>query len=138
MATFKEDYSFGTQSEVKAHKRIEDFLETPLIHKGGMAIFDFSNANGTVHADLKTRRISHDKFPTAIIGSNKVEFAQNHPDSEYWFIYNYLDGLYGVQYDKDLFSTFEQTSYQRGERSDYFGGSQSCHFIPHKHLQKII
>lgn len=138
MSTFKDDYSFGTQSEEKNHKRIEDFLETPLIHKGGMAIFDFCNANGSVHADLKTRRIVHDQYPTAIIGSNKVMFAENNPKSDFWFIYNYLDGFYGVKYEKKLFDTFENSLFQRGERADYSGGAQSCYFIPHKHLQKII
>lgn len=137
MATFKEDYSFGTKSEETNHKVIEEFLKTSLIHKGGMSVFDFCSPDKMVHADLKTRRITHDKFPTAIIGGNKVMWAENNPKSDYWFIYNYLDGFYGVQYEKELFDTFEKSMYQRGERSDYSGGAQMCYFIPHKHLQKI-
>jgi hypothetical protein len=137
MATFASDYSFGTQSELTNHKVIEGFFKTPLERVGGMAIFDFVNKGKTVYADLKTRRIPHNMYPTAIIGGNKIEYAQANPNSDYWFIYQYTDGMYAIQYEKELFDTFEKRDYQRGERSDYNRGSQNCYFIPHEHLKKI-
>lgn len=137
MATFANDYSFGINSEIACHDKISKAFNTEFKRNGGMAVFDFVNPDATVYVDLKTRRIRHDCYPTALIGANKVEFADRDNTKEYHFVYQYEDGLFGIKYDRELFQTFDSRDFQRGSRADYSKSSQKCYFIPHNHLKKL-
>jgi len=99
--------------------------------------FDYNNEAKNVFCDLKTRRIPHDMHLTAIIGANKVETARLNPQNKFFFIYKYSDGIFGIQYSKEKFDTFEHREYSRGDREDYHNTPQDCYFIPHKELVRI-
>jgi len=135
-ATFASDYAFGTSSELTQQQKLEGYFNTRLERRGGFSCFDYDNG-ATLFVELKTRRIKHDQYPTSIIGANKVQTAENNPDKTYWFCYSYLDGIYGIQYSKELFETFTQENYQRGNRSDYNDKPQLCYFIPSNLLERL-
>jgi hypothetical protein len=141
MTTFANDYQFGTSREEPTMPVLESFFKTPLKRRGGMAVFDFDNAdlksNNTIHIDLKSRRIRHDMYATAIIGANKVEVAAANPERVYWFIFKYIDGLYGIKYSKEKFDTFEHTDFSRNDRPDFHNNAQHCYFIPSAELIPI-
>ena len=137
MSTFALDRAFGQHNENTTTNTLETFLETKLNHRGGYSIFDYDNG-ANIFVELKTRRIPHNQYPTAIIGGNKVLSASNHPENTYWFMYKYMDGLYGIKYSKDKFDSYTQTEYSRGDREDYHNTPQQCYFIPHTDLQKIL
>jgi hypothetical protein len=141
MATFASDFAYGTQSEKTNHTILESIFKTPFVRRGGKAIFDFDNTTTsptrTIYAELKTRRIRHNDYPTALIGANKVYYASLNPNAEHWFIYNYMDGIYGIKYDKDLFATFEKVAFTRGDRPDTSNMPQDTVFIPYSHLTKF-
>lgn len=136
MPTFKSDYAFGSASEKSVLPTLNAYFNSDLLYRGGNSTFDYDNGSN-LFVELKTRRITHDQYPTAIIGANKVDSASKHPEHTYWFVYQYADGLYGVKYDKDLFATFERRSYSRGDRPDFHNRPQECVFLPHKHLTKL-
>lgn len=135
-ATFASDYAFGTANETPVQKKVEQFLETPLIRRGGMSTFDYDNDK--IFCEVKSRRIPHNAYPTAIIGANKVDEAQRNPKNTYWFFFDYVDGLYGVKYDEEKFSQYERTDYSRGDRADYHNRPQECVFIPSSDLVRIV
>jgi hypothetical protein len=139
-ATFATDYALGTANEVPVQKKLETFLGEPLVRRGGMALFDYDNNNETkmVFSEVKTRRIRHDAYPTAIIGANKVNEAQRNPKNTYWFFFDYVDGLYGIKYDEEKFSEYERTEYSRGDRPDFHNRPQECFFIPSGDLTRIV
>jgi len=139
-ATFASDFQFGTANEVPVKQKLEKFLGEPLIRRGGMALFDYDNNNETkmIFSEVKTRRIRHDAYPTAIIGANKVNEAQRNPKNTYWFFFDYLDGLYGIKYDEEKFSEYERTEYSRGDRPDYHNRPQDCVFIPSGDLVRVV
>lgn len=137
MATLKSDLAFGTANESAQHKTLEGIFKKKLIHRGGFTPFDYDDG-ATLFIELKSRRIPHDKYPTAIIGANKVEAAASNPNRTYWFCYAYEDGIFGIQYSKELFDTFEKTEYSRGSREDYHNKPQECVFIPCKLLKKLM
>ena len=139
-ATFATDYALGTANEVPVQKKLETFLGEPLIRRGGMALFDYDNNNETkmVFSEVKTRRIRHDAYPTAIIGANKVNEAQRNPKNTYWFFFDYVDGLYGIKYDEEKFSEYERTEYSRGDRPDFHNRPQECFFIPSGDLIRVV
>jgi hypothetical protein len=139
-ATFATDYALGTANEIPVMKRIEKFLGEPLVRRGGMALFDYDNNNETkmIFSEVKTRRIRHDAYPTAIIGANKVDEAQRNPNNTYWFFFDYVDGLYGIKYDEEKFSHYMRCDYSRGDRSDFHNRPQECFFIPSRDLVRIV
>ena len=141
MATFADDYQFGTTKEIPTKPILESFFNTPLTRRGGCAIFDYDNeatkSNNVLHIDLKSRRIPHNQYATAIIGANKVEIAESNPSRTYWFVFKYIDGLYGIKYSKELFDTFEHTDFSRGDRTDFHNNPQHCYFIPSDKLVRI-
>ena len=131
------DLAFGEMSERETQNHIEGFLNEPLQRQGGYSTMDYSNPNKTIWAELKTRRIRHNQYPTAIIGRNKINFCSD-PQRSYYFFYRYTDGIFYIKYDKTVFDTFEVEDYQRGERSDCIDNAQSCVFIPHGHLTRLL
>lgn len=135
--TLKGDIAFGTKSEQSNQSKLESFFKRKLTRRGGYSLFDYDDG-ATFFVELKTRRIPHDRYKTAIIGANKVEAAAANPERNYWFCYAYEDGIYGIEYSKDLFATFERSEYSRGEREDYHNRPQECVFIPSHLLKKIF
>lgn len=136
MISQAEDIEFGKKSELSLHEKIEKLVGGELKWNGGMALFDYSNNAKTIYAELKTRRIRHDEYDTALIGLNKIEFCK--PGTDYYFVYSYLDGIYYIKYDKALFDTFRvQYQYKRGNRLGCNNYASDVMFIPRNHLRKF-
>lgn len=136
--TQKADIAFGEASEMTNLDILQTYLDTKLERKGGYAVFDFENPTKTIFVELKTRRIRHDTYDTALIGLNKVAFCNAVNDVDYWFAYCYTDGIFVIKYDKELFDTFEvRHDYRRGPRSDTINNDQSVVFIPTEYLKKV-
>lgn len=134
----KNDIAFGTASEITNHDLLQLYLDTKLERKGGYAVFDFESPNKTIFVELKSRRIKHDTYTTAIIGLNKVAFSDHISDAEFWFAFCYSDGLFVIKYDKAVFDTLEVChDYIRGPRNDAHNKPQSVVFIPVELLTKV-
>jgi hypothetical protein len=136
MATFKQDYSFGLKNEQTEKSKLDTFFNTKLLYRGGSSTFDYDNGNN-IFVELKSRRIRHDQYDTAIIGANKVESAKKNSQNTYWFCYMYEDGLFGIKFDAEKFSKFECKEYSRGDRADYHNRPQLCYFIPTSQLSSL-
>ena len=138
MATQSADLAFGTRNEDTIKNQIESIAGTPLIKQGGYSVMDYTNDAKTVYVELKTRRIKHDDYPTALIGANKIEFCSD-PTKNYYFVFCYSDGIYYIKYDDSLFNTFERSNnYYRGERADCINNAQSVFYIPIGRLTQYI
>lgn len=134
-----EDLKLGELNETKAIPIISSFLKTDLKKsKNKYATFDFFNDPKTIYVELKSRRIKHDKYQSALIGENKVLWCKN-PNVNYYFVWLYNDGIYYLKYDKELFDTFRvEKDYVIKMRFDVgsFETSNVVH-IPTKYLNKI-
>lgn len=137
MATQSADLAFGTANEDTIKSQIESIAGTPLIKQGGYSVMDYTNDTKTVYVELKTRRIKHDDYPTALIGANKIEFCSD-PAKNYYFVFCYSDGIYYIKYDDSLFNTFERSdNYYRGARTDCMNSVQSVFYIPIERLSEF-
>jgi hypothetical protein len=134
--TLASDLAYGTSNERTHKQTLEEFFKKSLTHRGGYSTFDYDDG-ATLFVELKSRRIRHDKYPTAIIGANKVATARENPTRSYWFCYAYQDGIYGIPYSQAEFDTFECSEYSRGEREDFHNKPQVCYFIPSDRLQRL-
>jgi len=128
--TQQKDLVFGYASEAVNRAVIEQFLNTTLEKTESYSVMDWSDKNKTVYVELKTRRINHDAYPTAIIGANKVAFCSD-PNKEYYFCYSYLDGIYYIKYNAETFAQFQRDdNYQRSYRPDTSNNASKVIFIP--------
>ena len=116
---------------------LDSFLGCRLHRTEPYHAMDFANSSKTVYVELKTRRIKHDTYPTALIGWNKVQFCSD-PTKEYYFVYRYTDGLFYIKYSKEEFGTFEtEWEYYRGDRPDCMNASSSVVHIPVERLRRV-
>lgn len=137
MATQSADLEFGTRNEDVIKNQIENIVGTPLIKQGGYSIMDYTNDVKTIYVELKTRRINHDTYPTALIGANKIEFCSD-PSKAYYFVFCYSDGIYYIRYNENLFNTFQRSDhYYRGARTDCYNSVQSVYYIPIESLTEF-
>lgn len=125
----------GRHTSFQLDKRIGDIGETTILPKlqshFNMSIrkttnayekFDYIDDAGTKY-ELKTRRNRMDAFPTTLIPKHKVI------DGELYFIFNFVDKVSYIKYDKELFDTFETRDLIDG-RYDYERLGISHYLIP--------
>jgi hypothetical protein len=133
----QDDLLFGGASETRNINTLSTFFGTILNKTAANHTFDFTDEARTIFVELKTRRINHNQYPTAIIGKNKIDFCSN-PDTRYYFVYQYNDGLYYIEYDKDLFATFDvESNYYRSPRRGCINHPQTIVHIPHTSLKRM-
>lgn len=137
MRTQKDDIEMGELSETMLIPMVEELVGEAVARQGGFNIMDYTNASKTIYAELKTRKIPSTRFPTAMIGKNKVEFC-NDPTKHYYFIFCYTDGVFYIKYDATLFSTFhEENDFVRSERADCVNRPQRIIHIPRNLLAAL-
>lgn len=103
----KEDIEMGNKSESETIDVIDEILKTTLIKdEDKYSIFDWHNKDKTIFVELKSRRLYKDKYPTTMIGLNKIKFC-NDTTKSYYFFFKFFDGLYYIKYNKDLFKNFD-------------------------------
>ena len=131
-----QDLSFGLSSEQKHKKTLETFFGCGLTKTSNYALMDFTNEAKTIYLEMKTRRIPHNLYPTALIGKNKVDFCKN-SKADCYFVFVYTDGLYYIKYDPTLFDTFVCEDFERGMREGGIQPKQLYYYIPHTALSSV-
>jgi hypothetical protein len=131
MNKFKLDEDFGSLNEMKAEEYIQTyFKQTTLKKLSRFNKFDFEG--DTAFFEVKTRRNDYNKYPSTMIGYNKI-LACKKCEKDVYFIFQYLDGNYYYKYDSG--KSFE---IKKGGRFDR--GKIECNyycFIPIEKLIKI-
>ena len=107
-----QDIIFGKQSEDILFNQIEPkFVGLKKTKK--YSEFDFETPS--LKIELKSRTFNHDKYPTTMIGYNKILKCDEEPNFRYLFIFKFLDKILYCEYDKDIFLNFE---IRKGGRKD--------------------
>lgn len=103
------DYAFGTEAQARLLPRLRAFFGddlSPTVDQFNH--YDFESA--TAVYELKTRRIAHDRYPTTLIGANKVD--HKHAKQQV-YIFDFTDGTFYIRYDKATFDTLELAPFVR-------------------------
>jgi hypothetical protein len=131
------DRAFGAEGELNVGESLNRQFNTTLERRGGFYTFDYGGTlptGRTIELELKTRRIRHDQYPTTMVGRNKIEYCSN-ANTDYYFVFNFSDGIYYIKYDKALFASFEcRNDFVRSQRSDCPNPVQSVVYIPNNLL----
>ena len=134
----REDLAFGAKSEIETLPILQTLAGSPLIKTAPFHPMDYTNEAMTVFVELKTRRIRHDQYPTALIGKNKIDFCFDPATTTYYFCFSYNDGLYSIKYDPEVFKTFRvEDEYVRSPRYGCANIPQKVVHIPHEFLTKV-
>ena len=93
------DYLFGFNNEVALKETIET-VTGKLSHLGKWDTFDYCNQQCFV--ELKSRTCNKDRYPTTMVGMNKVNEASSLFDLyDFYFFFKFTDGLYYWKYVPD-------------------------------------
>jgi len=85
-------------------KPIDDFF----------APFDFESPNSFV--ELKSRLFEMARYPTTIVGYNKVKHAEEHPEKDFYFCFRFTDGVFYSKYSAKTYSKFKKAKVERNDR----------------------
>jgi len=126
------DYKFGIESEDSCLPRLSKFLNTNLTKLGSRSPIDFESDTHLV--ELKTRRNTKDKYPTTMIGKNKIDKLLE-SDKIGYIAFNFLNGLYGVKVTPEL---IKKCCIGSGGRRDRGRVERSVYcYVPVDQLEKI-
>lgn len=134
MRTFAADYATGTQAETRLLPTFNTFFKTAFEPTGKYDPFDYISPTHTL--ELKTRTNRYRQYPTTLLPYSKIDHAKASPRKTI-FAFNFTDGLYYIEYDPNLFSTFTTNEFQRDDRPDHRDRQQRYIYIPIQSLLRI-
>jgi hypothetical protein len=134
MRSFAADYATGTQAESRLLPIFNSFFDTTFTPTGKYDPMDYISP--THDLELKTRTNRYKQYPTTLLPYSKILYAQSSPRKTI-FAFNFADGLYYIEYDPELFSTFTTNEFQRDDRQDHRDRQQEYIYIPIKSLRPI-
>jgi hypothetical protein len=121
--SFKQDYAFGKSKEVEVLSSVRrHFADDVDSSVDNFSIYDFRGR--TFHYELKSRTNALNAYPTTLLPCDKV-FTDRQI-----FLFNFTDGLYYIEYNKELFDTFETKQIVRNKRTDYVDKPKMYYYIP--------
>ena len=111
----KKDLSFGLNNEITTKNILETFFNCKLDKtENKYAKIDFINKLLKIFIELKSRRFGKNKYDTTFINYSKIEYSnkllEQDKDSKIYFCFKYTDGIYYIQYNKDIFSNFSKSN----------------------------
>lgn len=103
MNKFKQDFNLGIKSENKVLKFLNESYEDKFISTTQNCEFDFTNNQYNI--ELKTRNNTYNKYPSTMVGYNKIQIAEeDSTDKKYKFLFLFEDGLYCWDFEKDKYT----------------------------------
>jgi hypothetical protein len=96
----KTDIVTGHKNELILKDVIESFFNVQLFQTDAYHPFDFRDGS-KIFYEVKTRNVKHDKYPTTMVGQNKIE-AANLSDRDVYFIFGFTDGNYYFKYNRNV------------------------------------
>lgn len=141
MLSYIEDKKFGLENEIKYLDILSNYFNTTFKkYDNNYSLLDFYS-DDKKYIEMKSRRINHNQYPTAIFNVHKIDEFNNivnkNNDSKLYIVFIYLDGVYYIEYNKEIFNNFQTKKYKRNERYGKIDTYNLCYFIPTNLLIKI-
>lgn len=120
--TLQDDLSLGYKNEEEILSVLNNFFNdtfrnTKDLYGNEYCNYDFEGTNG-FRVELKSRRNKYNDYPTTIIPVHKTISMDLCPNV---FIFNFADGIYYTEWNKNRFETYEKKMIlcKRFGRTDY-------------------
>jgi hypothetical protein len=112
---YENDYIFGENEEnIILPILINYFKDNELKLTDRYDKFDIRSNKYNI--EIKSRKFNHDKYFTTLIPSNKCIIEDN---KETIFIINFVDRIYYIKYEPELFNKFQKTQFSRQNKKEY-------------------
>jgi hypothetical protein len=108
---FSEDTKYGKDKEEELLPKLEEKFGK-LNKLSQYSVFDFENDKVVI--ELKSRKCSITKYPTTIVGKNKIDRGIVH-SKEVYFCFNFDEGLYYWKLDENIMGN---VTFAEGGRRD--------------------
>jgi hypothetical protein len=126
---FKRDYDFGKQQEEILLPLLSNFFNQPLTKTDPTCQWDYEGPDTLF--EVKSRTNPYSKYPTTLLPFDKVIEGKRQI-----FVFNFTDGIYFIEYNKDQFDTFIVKDFRRF-RQGVRDKEKPYLFIPIDTLTKI-
>jgi hypothetical protein len=118
------DMEFGLNSEIEFLDYLNKTFDNQYDNyesNNKYAEFDFKRKDNNVFIELKSRRITSDKFKTVMLAKNKIDqskkLLKKYPQSQIFHIFKFLDRTICIEYcDEDDWDS--KYDYKMGGRND--------------------
>lgn len=131
----QKDLIFGEAKEKAIHAIINSAFKCKTEKLPPFHPYDFKDLTSNTYYEYKGRRNDYNKYPTTMIGQNKIDFINKYPNNDYVFIFGFSDGNYYIKYNQELFDNFETKTGGRVDRGR--PEIKQYLYIPIEHLTKI-
>lgn len=122
------DYNFGIAQEDLVLPKLKDFFKKEIKKsENRFAKCDFYDEE--YNYEMKSRTNAYNKYPTTMITEDKIA-----GEKKIIFLFNFTDGLYYIEYDKEKFSNYERKKFSRANLS---WNEKSHLYIPIQDLIKV-
>lgn len=102
--------------ECVAKEYLEGKLGRPLTKLGEYHPFDFYDEEAYLFIEFKSRTNCKDKYPTTMVGYNKVKWLKDKLKNKAKFVFKFTDGYFDIDYEEEAFSKFEVKEGGRWDR----------------------
>jgi hypothetical protein len=135
MNLFSESLKYGKTKEIEVLPLIKDHFNSDYIKipKNKYSTYDFIDDTNEIVYELKSRTNKYNQYSTTMIQEDKI--LNTH--YKQIFLFNYIDGLYYIEYDKTLFNEFDKKKYSQ-YRTDKVDVFKNYIYIPIDKLKQII
>ena len=127
--SFKEDYEYGINKQNENLEKIRDFFKDDIRQiEDRYSKSDFKGNN--YYYEMKSRKIRHDLYPTFMFSTDKIR-------EKLIMIYCYIDGLFYIEYNEELFNKFRKEKFRRNDRTDKIDYDKEIIYVPIEYLKPI-
>jgi hypothetical protein len=129
MASFRNDFINGSKAEDAVLPVICEYFKRDIKKTARFCKYDYECK--TYKYELKSRGNEYRKYPTTLVPLDKLV------SDKMIFLFSFTDGLYYIEYEKELFDKFEVQKYVRNPRVDIKDIKKDYLFIPIEELTLI-
>tara|TARA_R100000808_G_C2155019_1_gene166631 strand:- start:6197 stop:6619 length:423 start_codon:yes stop_codon:yes gene_type:complete len=136
MTTLGKECEWGIEQEDIVKPILEKYFDEKLTKtENRYAPFDFYNNDKSIYIEVKSRKCNYDKYLTTIITDNKWKKGQKlfSEGKKVFYVFNFLDGIYILEYNKQEYPKKKAGRYDRGRPEIKYHI-----FIPIKDLTQIL
>jgi len=101
------DLQFGAEKQENIINSLQKYFQSSDIQamNDKYCIYDAEDSTTKTRYEIKARRNKFSTYPTTIIPVHKKKGSKK--DTRLLFVFGFTDGLYYIEYNQNLFSTFE-------------------------------
>ena len=129
------EVAFGLASQKKVINDLKEYFKCDILETDNeFHPYDFCEINGESYYELKTRRCNWTTYPDTMVSLAKKEYADSHPESDFYLCFKFNDGLYAHKYSPRK-NNYQVKTFMRQDRN---GESPKPHlFIKNNTMFKI-